>query len=450
MSILLDHRKLNSKEGQSIFSGMFERGYRQARQTTIAAYLIVLEKSKLHHSSNEASGFVYELLDNFMKEALQNIAKQLGSHDNDQFLASLIRQIEQISFATELICAIFMYVEKVHTKSGGECIKSLILRRRDDSFVWKVEAEMREKLRLAAWMTIANGKGETILHPDIKRMVANTFGIVEQIAVRQPIFLWTRPLVVVERHFAGVKGFLKRFPEICHWAVSVGNGPLYELRKYESGRAKPKPPRDFIAEGWTRRQIGYTLLTHDQVEECDGKYSATSNNCQKYVINLFECIREQDNVRDLFEDITGFSCILNDRILRLRFQQYLRAWYLPSSDSVATPAEPMPMLIERCIRNVLSASPVIVAALSGMRFGSGFFICLMPAIGLYATDTKFNVPGIKLNRWPKGDTLNWTFRRLYVEDRPSLPRVVEVPMRQRPQRALTQGLGVVQDDECLS
>ncbi|KAG6993352.1 hypothetical protein FocnCong_v018256 [Fusarium oxysporum f. sp. conglutinans] len=289
----------------------------------------------------------------------------------------------------ELICDIFMYVDWVHTQNGGECIKSLILRRREDSFIWKVEVEMREKLRLAAWMTIANGKGETILHPDIKRMVANTFGIAKQIAVRQPIFLWTRPLVVVERHFAGFKGFLKRFPEICHWAVSVGNGPLYELRKYEPGRARPKPPRDFTAKGWTRRQIGYTLLTHDQVEECvgyvalitDGKYSATSNNCQKYVINLFECIREQDNVRDLFEDIRGFSCILNDRILRLRFQQYLRAWYLPSSDSVATPVEPMPMLIEQCIRNVLSAPPAIVAALSGMRFGSWFFICLMPAIG---------------------------------------------------------------------
>ncbi|EGU79577.1 hypothetical protein FOXB_09860 [Fusarium oxysporum f. sp. conglutinans Fo5176] len=415
-----------------------------------AVYLIVLEKSKLHRSSDEVSGSVYEMLDNFMKECLQSIAKQLGNHDNDQFLASLIRQIEQITFAMELICDIFMYVDWVHTQNGGECIKSLILRRREDSFIWKVEVEMREKLRLAAWMTIANGKGETILHPDIKRMVANTFGIAKQIAVRQPIFLWTRPLVVVERHFAGFKGFLKRFPEICHWAVSVGNGPLYELRKYEPGRARPKPPRDFTAKGWTRRQIGYTLLTHDQVEECDGKYSATSNNCQKYVINLFECIREQDNVRDLFEDIRGFSCILNDRILRLRFQQYLRAWYLPSSDSVATPVEPMPMLIEQCIRNVLSAPPAIVAALSGMRFGSWFFICLMPAIGLYATDTKLNVPGIKLNRWLKGDTLDWTFRRLYVEDRPSLPRVVEAPMRQRPQRALTQGPGVVQDDECLS
>ncbi|RKK92768.1 hypothetical protein BFJ71_g9968 [Fusarium oxysporum] len=398
------------------------------------------------------------MLDNFMKESLQSIAKQLGNHDNDQFLASLIRQIGQITFATELICDIFMYVERVHTKSGGEYIKSLILRWREDYFIWKVEVEMREKLKLAAWMTIANGKGETILHPDIKRMVANTFGITEQIAVRQPIFLWTRPLVVVEHHFAGAKGFLKRFPEICHWAVSVGTGPLYELRKYEPGRARPKPPRDFTAEGWTRRQIGYTLLTHDQVEECvgyvalmtDGKYSATSNNCQKYVVNLFECIREQDNVRDLFEDIRGFSCILNDRILCLRFQQYLRAWYLPSSDSVATPAEPMPMLIEQCIRNVLSASPAILAALSGMRFGSWFFICLMPAIGLYATITKLNVPGIKLNRWLKGDTLDWTFHRLYVEDRPSLPRVVEAPMRQRPQQALTQGPGVVQDDECLS
>ncbi|KAG4277815.1 hypothetical protein FPRO04_07058 [Fusarium proliferatum] len=387
------------------------------------------------------------MLDNFMKEYLQSIAKQLRNHDNDQFLASLTRQIEQITFATELICDIFMYVEWACLKSGGEGIKSLLLRRRDDSFIWKVEGELREKLRLAAWMMIAKGKGETILHPDIKRMVANTFGIAEQIAVRQPIFLWTRPLVVVERYFAGVKEFLKRFPEICHWAVSVGNGPLYELRKFEPGRAKPKPPRDFNAEAWTRRQIGYSLLTHDQVAECDGKYSATSNNCQKYVINLFECIREQDDVGDLFEDIKGFSCIVNDIILRLRFQQYLRAWYLPSSDSVATPAEPMPMLIGRCIRNVLSASPAIVTALSEMRFGSWFFICLMPAIGLYATDTKLNVPGVNLSRWLKGDTLNRTFRRLYVEDRPSLPRVIEVSMRQRPQRALTHGRELVQDDE---
>lgn len=208
------------------------------------------------------------MLDNFMKEYLQNIVKQLRNHDNDQFLASLTRQIEQITFATELICDIFMYVERACPKSGGEGIKSLLLRRRDDSFIWKVEGELREKLRLAAWMMIAKGKGETILHPDIKRMVANTFGIAEQIAVRQPIFLWTRPLVVVERYFAGVKELFKRFPEICHWAVSVGNGPLYELRKFEPGRAKPKPPMDFNAEAWTRRQIGYSLLTHDQVAEC--------------------------------------------------------------------------------------------------------------------------------------------------------------------------------------